>query len=122
MTDIHLDVDSIAMAEVRSAPADTTALCRTMADVRGHIDRIDRDIVALLAERAGYVHQAARIKPAREDIVDLARIEDVIGKVRRYAQEHDLEASLVEDVYRLMIDRFIAQEAAAFERLRGLGD
>jgi len=92
--------------------------CQNMADVRGHIDRIDRDIVALLAERAGYVRQAARIKPVRADIVDPARIEDVVSKVRCRAREHDLEPDLVEVVYRLMIDRFIAQEAAEFERLR----
>ncbi|MHA1599477.1 MAG: chorismate mutase [Alphaproteobacteria bacterium] len=92
--------------------------CRTMADVRCHIDRIDREIVALLAEREGYVRQAARIKPGREDIVDRSRIEEVIGKVRGYAQEQGLEPDLVDAVYRLMIDRFIALETAEFDRLR----
>jgi isochorismate pyruvate lyase len=103
--------------EVRGAPTDKVAHCRTMADVRHHIDRIDRQIVALLAERAVYVRQAARIKPQREDIVDQSRIEDVLKKVRHYAQVHGLEADLVDAVYRLMIDQFIAQEAAEFERL-----
>jgi len=109
-------------APAASPTADTAAHCRTMADVREHIDRIDRRIVALLAERAGYVRQAARIKPAREDIVDHSRIEDVVEKVRRYAREHGLEADLVDAVYRLMIDRFIAQEAVEFERLREAPD
>lgn len=99
-------------------PGDSIEHCRTMADVRHHIDRIDRHIVALLAERAGYVREAARIKPGREDIVDPPRIEDVLGKVRRCAEEHGLEPDLVDAVYRLMIDRFIAHEAAEFDRLR----
>ena len=118
MTDVHTGAESMDAAEVRGAPDDTVAHCRTMADVRRHIDRIDRHVVALLAERAGYVRQAARIKPGREDIVDPSRIEDVIGKVRGYAQQHGLEPDLVDAVYRLMIDRFIVQEAAEFERLR----
>ena len=37
--------------------------CTTMAEVRRHIDHIDLEIVALLAERWGYVSQASRIKP-----------------------------------------------------------
>jgi len=118
MTDVHTGAESIGTAEVRGAPSGTVADCQTMADVRHHIDRIDRRVVALLAERAGYVRQAARIKPGREDIVDHSRIEDVIGKVRDYAQQHGLEPDLVDAVYRLMIDRFIVQEAAEFERLR----
>ena len=120
MTDVHTGAESRDAAEVRGAPDDTVAHCRTMADVRRHIDRIDRDVVALLAERAGYVRQAARIKPGREDIVDPSRIEDVIGKVRRTAQQYGLEPDLVDAVYRLVIDRFIAQEAAEFERLHGV--
>lgn len=119
MTDVHTDAESLGAAEVGGAPSDTVEHCRTMADVRRHIDRIDRHIVALLAERAGYVRQAARIKPGREDIVDQARIEDVVSKVRGYAQQHGLAPDLVDAVYRLMIDRFIAQEAAEFERLHG---
>lgn len=119
MTDVHAHAESMDTAEARVAASDAAAHCQTMTDVRRQIDRIDREIVALLAERAGYVRQAARIKPGREDIVDRTRIEEVIGKVRGYAQEQGLEPELVDAVYRLMIDRFIAQEAAEFDRLRG---
>ena len=37
-------------------------LCATLAQVRSNIDRIDRAIVALLAERGAYVKDAARFK------------------------------------------------------------
>jgi len=39
-------------------PAD----CKSLDQVRAEIDRIDRAVVALLGERAGYVHAAARFK------------------------------------------------------------
>lgn len=89
-----------------------------MAEVRTQIDRIDRHVVALLAERSGYVRQAARIKPERGQIADPSRIEDVIAKVRGLAAVEGVAPDLVEAVYRLMIDRFIAFEAEEFERLR----
>ncbi len=91
--------------------------CRTMAEVRAEIDRLDRELVALLAARAGYVKQAAHIKGRRADIVDPERIEDVIAKVRGRAQDLGLSPELVEAVYRLMIQRFIELETPEFERL-----
>ena len=36
--------------------------CESMADVRRNIDALDLRIVALIAERSGYVAQAARVK------------------------------------------------------------
>ena len=39
----------------------------TLGDVRASIDRVDRDIVDLLAERRGYALQAARLKTAMKD-------------------------------------------------------
>lgn len=93
--------------------------CSTMAEVREGIDRIDREIVKLLAERGRYVGQAARIKAARSDVVDRARIEDVVAKVRAAAVAAGLEPDLAEAIYRPMMDAFIAFEAREFDRLHG---
>ena len=90
---------------------------RTMAEVRRHIDEIDRRIIALLAERGGYVEQAARIKKARAEIVDRARIEDVVARARAAAVEAGLDPAIAESVYRPMIDAFIAFETKAYDRL-----
>ncbi|WP_338116375.1 chorismate mutase [Thalassospira lucentensis] len=38
--------------------------CETMSDVRENVDRVDRLLVALMAERLNYIEQAARIKPS----------------------------------------------------------
>ena len=40
------------------SPAD----CASLDEVRAEIDRLDRAIVALIGERAAYVHAAARFK------------------------------------------------------------
>jgi isochorismate pyruvate lyase len=65
----------------RVKPAD----CTDMAQVRYGIDRLDEQIVALLAERFRYMDAAARIKPERGDVRDEARKAEVIGHVQRIA-------------------------------------
>ena len=58
-------------------PAD----CTTMTEVRAGVDDVDRQVVALLQRRFGYMDAAARIKPAREAVRDEWRKADVLAKV-----------------------------------------
>lgn len=100
------------MAEVTAkAPQD----CASMADVRAEIDRLDRLIVAYLAERSGYVARAAEIKRSRDEVVDVPRIEDVVAKVRDQAASFGADPELMEAIYRAMIAAFIAYEERTFD-------
>ena len=112
----------IMEAAAPSGGPDEARACSTIAEVRAEIDRLDRDLVALLAERAGYVKRAARIKGRRAEIVDAERIEDVVAKARARARELGLAPDLVEAVYRLMIAQYIALETAEFDHLHGASD
>ncbi len=101
----------------KPAKPTTPASCRDLDEVRAHIDRLDAEIVALMAERSGYVGEAARFKPSREGVVDRARIEDIITSMRSRAQEMGLEPDIAEAVFRRMIDAFIKFEKDEFDRL-----
>lgn len=89
--------------------------CRTMTEIRAEIDRLDRSLVRLLAERQSYVAQAGRIKAEREAVRDEARIADVIAKVRQAARAHGLDERLAEAVWRVMVEEFIALEFRVFD-------
>ena len=85
--------------------------CETMADVRAGIDRLDEDLVRLLAGRAAYIDRAAEIKaevdlPARIG----SRVEEVVGNVRAHAATYGLPPDLVEKFWRRLIDWSIARE------------
>lgn len=85
--------------------------CRNMRDLRAEIDRIDGDLVRLLAERAAYIDRTAEIKAG----VDLParitpRVEEVVVNVRRHAMTHGLPPDLVEKLWRRLIDWSIARE------------
>ena len=92
--------------------------CRTMADVREHIDALDVRIVALIAERSGYVAQAARIKQNANQVHDQARIDFIVERVKAMAAEQGAPEAVIEAAYRAMIDAFIEFERGEFKRLR----
>jgi len=98
----------------RTAPAD----CATMAEVREGVDALDRALVALLAERQRYMDAAARIKPDRQAVRDEARVEDVVAKVKAQARQAGLSEAIAEPVWRTLVERCIAYEFEAWDRLR----
>ena len=87
------------------------AECTTMAEIRAEIDRVDRALVAMFAERTSYIDRAAEIKtevglPAR--IND--RVEEVVRDVRAEAARHGLPPDQLEKLWRKLIDWSIARE------------
>ena len=91
--------------------------CHSMADVRRNIDALDERIVPLIAERSAYVAQAARIKQSAGQIVDQARIEFIIERVRAQARAAGAPEDIVEAAYRAMIAASIDFERGEFARL-----
>lgn len=86
--------------------------CASMEQLRAQIDLLDRELVALLARRAGYIDRAIALKqengwPARIP----ARVEDVVAKARAAADAQGLDADLIEDLWRQLVEWSIAREA-----------
>ena len=90
----------------------------SLDEVRANIDRLDRGIVRLMAERGGFVLQAARFKATEAEVAAPDRVEQVIGKVRALAADAGLEPQVAEAAYRAMIAAFIEAERAAFRSQR----
>jgi itaconate CoA-transferase len=105
------------LAELDRGAADTERL-GNLDEVRVSIDGLDRQIVRLLAEREGYVRQAARLKETREDVEAPKRVEQVIEKVRALADGYGANPDVIEEVYRAMISRFIEYEMSEYDKSR----
>lgn len=104
-----------AMTSNRVSPAD----CRTMAEVRHGVDRLDEEIVALLGERFRYMDAAARIKPSRDRVRDEARKAEVIANVKRAGLSAGVDPALLGSLYELLVEASIGHELARFDALRG---
>ncbi len=90
-----------------------------LEELRVEIDKIDIEIVKLIASRAKYIHQAASFKNTVEDVKAPARVEEVIQNVRSQALALGMSPNLVNDIYKLMIEDMVESEIAEF---RNLGD
>ncbi|MGQ0484259.1 MAG: chorismate mutase [Hyphomicrobiales bacterium] len=96
-----------------------TARPQTMSGIRAEIDRIDEQLVELLAARQRLVEQAITVKkrdgiPARVP----QRIEQVMAHVRRLAGTHRVDPALAETIWTEMLEWFIAHEERELGRKR----
>jgi isochorismate pyruvate lyase len=80
------------------------AECESKDDVRAEINRIDQALIALFAERHGYVTRMAEIKTDPHEANDPARISTVIARVREQALKLDLDEDQAELIWRTLID------------------
>jgi len=92
--------------------------CQTMLEVRAGVDDVDRQVVALLRRRFGYMDAAARIKPDRSAVRDEWRKADVLARVDASAAELSLDRQLIAKLYEELIEASIAHEFAEFDRTR----
>jgi isochorismate pyruvate lyase len=93
------------------------AECATLEEVRAEIDRIDRAIVAMLGERAGYVHAAARFKSSEADVAAPDRQASMLRARRAWAIEADHDPDVVEKLYRDLVAYFIVRETDHWKSL-----
>ncbi|GAA0865078.1 chorismate mutase [Sphingopyxis soli] len=93
--------------------------CETMIEVRAGVDQIDRELVALLARRFGYMDAAARIKTDRNSVRDEARKAEVLDNVARAAEAAGLEPARLRAVWNELVEQSIAYEAIRWDALRG---
>ena len=87
-----------------TAAAKLPAECESKEDVRSEIDRIDQALLALFAERHGYVTRMAEIKTDPHEAYDAARIESIISRVRARSTDLDLDEDQAELLWRTLID------------------
>lgn len=92
--------------------------CADMGEVRVEIDALDREIVALLADRLHYIDEAARLKQSRGQVRDEARIADVLMKVEAEAQRLGADPKVIAAAYRALVEASIVHELEKFDRLR----
>lgn len=90
--------------------------CTTMAEVRAGVDRVDADLIALLARRFGYMDAAARIKPERGQVRDEARKAAVIANARAMAAAQGLPSEAIAELWDALVEASIAYELEVFDR------
>ena len=84
--------------------------CENMADIRAEIDRLDRQVVALLGQRFAYVKAASKFKTSETTVKAPERFNAMLGQRRVWAEEEGLNADAIEKMYRILVNHFIDEE------------
>ncbi len=102
-------------------PANTAKFpdeCETMADVRKGVDTVDREIMALLGTRFGYMSAAARIKPTRGAVRDEERKAQVIENAKKEAWKQNVPVGFVGEFWDRLVEASIAFEFEQWDQTR----
>lgn len=97
-----------------------TQECQSLEEVRQYIDRLDDQIVELIAARNGYVKQAAKFKHSIDEIKGKERMEAVMDRVRSRAMEFGVSPNLLTKLYTIMIDEMVEAEISEFRNAKSL--
>ena len=89
-----------------------------MVEVRQGVDATDRELMALLERRFGYMRAAARIKSGRDDVRDEARKAEVIANAAKDAQERGLPAEKLAQIWDELVETSIAYELTEWDETR----
>jgi isochorismate pyruvate lyase len=81
-----------------------------MVDIRAEIDRLDRQVVALLGQRFAYVKAASKFKTSETTIRAPERLQAMLQQRRDWAEEEGLDADAIEKMYQDLVNHFIDEE------------
>ncbi|PPV08286.1 P-protein [Xanthomonas bromi] len=104
-----------SVTQAASTPADKSAIktaAPVLADVRAKIDEIDRNIQALIAERANFAHQVGKAKGKLAAAVDYYRPEREAQVLRMVVDRNEgpLSDEVLVHVYREIMSACLAQQ------------
>ena len=107
-------IKAAGMSDTIKSPND----CATMAHVRAGVDALDRELIALLETRFGYMRAAARIKPDRSQVRDEPRKAQVIANAKEAAFTAGVPVGLVGDFWERLVEASIAYETEQWDLIR----
>ncbi|MGB5485583.1 chorismate mutase [Parasphingorhabdus sp.] len=90
----------------------------TMTDVREQVDRIDGELIALMAQRFACMDAAARIKQDRNVVRDETRKAAVLENVKRLAQDARIPVPTMAAIWEMLVETSISYELQKWDQLR----
>jgi isochorismate pyruvate lyase len=88
--------------------------CASLQEVRNEVDKIDSQLVELIAQRSHLIRQAAGFKESVEEVKAQERINDIMQRVRKKAIELNVNPNMISDLFKIMIDEMVETEISEF--------
>ena len=92
---------------------------RGLTCLREHIDRQDKELIRILANRHDLIREAAQCKiKDGKDLWDEKRVEEIIQTRSQWARQHNLDPELVADIFRRLIEGNMQIERKILQKCR----
>lgn len=88
----------------------TPEQCENMGDIRLEIDRLDREVIALLGQRFAYVKAASKFKTSEANVKAPERFQNMLKQRQIWAEEEGLNGDAIKKMYRDLVNHFIDEE------------
>lgn len=84
--------------------------CTGLDQIRAGMDAVDRQIVALIAERVAFVRAAAQFKSTSANVAAPERVAAVLKTRREWAEQAGLDGDVIEGLYRDLVAYSVSEE------------
>jgi chorismate mutase len=84
--------------------------------VRNKLDVLDLKILSLIKKRTVLVNQVIKIKKYKKQIVDQARIKEVLKKIKNNSIKKKIDPQITNNIWRSMIKSYIDYEKKNFKK------
>lgn len=92
--------------------------CEDMEQIRNEIDKMDKNIIAILGKRFKYVEAAAKFKTSKTSVSAPERLKLMLETRRDWAVKEGLSPDAIEKMYSDLINHFIQQEMIKWQSLK----
>ncbi len=93
--------------------------CTGLEEIRSGMDAVDRDIIALVAQRVEYVRAAAKFKTSSANVAAPERVAAVLKTRREWAEATGLDGAVIEGLYRELVRYCVSEEHKRWEEMNG---
>jgi isochorismate pyruvate lyase len=90
--------------------------CTSIEEIREAIDEIDKSIIASIAQRALYVHEAAKFKASKDSVRAEERVSAMLRKRREWAESYAINPLFIENMFRAIVNHFINEEMSDWKK------
>jgi len=88
--------------------------CKTLEEVRAEIDKLDIQLVDLIAQRSHLIRQAAAFKNSVDEVKADDRIDFIKARVREHAIGLGINPNMISELFTTMIDEMVETEISEF--------
>ena len=89
--------------------------CKNLDQIRAGMDVIDKQVIALFAQRVAYVRAAANFKKTAAEVSAPERVQAVLNTRKEWAEQAGLDGDVIQSIYRELVSYCVSEEHKSYK-------